>query len=214
MHVLDEASKKPLHAYVALSLLTGVRTEEARALRWSHVVAWVADVNEWRPVTEAGFSHERFAVYVWRSVRADGDTKTEKSRRTLEIPDQAAQALRQHYERQAMLRLRAGERWRGDLVFCTRTGTELAAGNVRRSFRAITKASGIGEDWTPRELRHSFVSILSDNGVGIEEIADLVGHQTTVITQKVYRHQLRPVITTGATTMNTIFAGQRDAKSA
>jgi hypothetical protein len=62
----------------------------------------------------------------------------------------------------------------------------------------------IGEDWTPRELRHSFVSILSDNGVTIEEIADLVGHKTTVVTQKVYRHQLKPVITTGATMMNFI----------
>jgi len=40
------------------------------------------------------------------------------------------------------------------------------------------------------------------------------GPQTTVVTQKVYRHQLRPVITTGATTMNTVFTGQRDAKSA
>jgi integrase len=54
MRVLDEASTTPLHAYVALSLLTGVRTEEARALRWSHVVAWVADANDWRAVTEAG----------------------------------------------------------------------------------------------------------------------------------------------------------------
>jgi integrase len=80
--------------------------------------------------------------------------------------------------------------------------------------RAITKAAGIGENWTPRELRHSFVSILSDNGVGIEAIADLVGHKTTVVTQKVYRHQLRPVITTGATTMNAIFTGQQDTKSA
>jgi hypothetical protein len=42
-------------------------------------------------------------------------------------------------------------------------------------------------------------------------IAELVGHKTTVVTQKVYRHQLRPVITTGATTMNTIFTGQQDA---
>jgi integrase len=79
---------------------------------------------------------------------------------------------------------------------------------------AITKAAGIGENWTPRELRHSFVSILSDSGVGIEAIADLVGHRTRVVTQKVYRHQLRPVITTGATTMNTIFTGQPDTKSA
>jgi hypothetical protein len=40
------------------------------------------------------------------------------------------------------------------------------------------------------------------------------GHKTTVVTQKVYRHQLRPVITTGATTMNAIFTGQQDVKSA
>jgi hypothetical protein len=32
-----------------------------------------------------------------------------------------------------------------------------------------------------------------------------VGHRTTIVTQKVYRHQLKPVISTGATAMNTIF---------
>ena len=26
-----------MHAYIVLSLLTGIRTEEARALRWAHV---------------------------------------------------------------------------------------------------------------------------------------------------------------------------------
>ena len=31
-----------------------------------------------------------------------------------------------------------------DLVFCTRNGKPLAAGNVRRAFRSITKAAGIG----------------------------------------------------------------------
>jgi integrase len=213
--VLEQARTTPLYAYVALSLMTGVRTEEARALRWSHVVAWVDTDEEWRPVTAAGFDHEKFAVYVWRSVREDGDTKTAPSRRTLEIPDEAATALRQHHTRQATQRLKAGATWKNDdLVFCTRTGTALAAGNVRRSFRAITKAAEIGEDWTPRELRHSFVSILSANGVTIEAIADLVGHQTTIVTQKVYRHQLKPVITTGATTMNTIFTPRKEAKTA
>jgi hypothetical protein len=44
---------------------------------------------------------------------------------------------------------------------------------------------------------------MSDNGVTIEQIADLVGHRTTIVTQKVYRHQLKPVISTGATAMNT-----------
>jgi integrase len=73
--VLHHAESSRLNAYVALSLMTGVRTEEARALRWDHVVAWVDGQNVWRPVTEAGFDHERLAVYVWRSVRAHGDTR-------------------------------------------------------------------------------------------------------------------------------------------
>ena len=62
--------------------------------------------------------------------------------------------------------------------------------------------------WTPRELRHSFVSLLSDAGVSIEEIARLVGHRGTVVTEAVYRKQLRPVITEGAEAMDRIF-GQR-----
>jgi integrase len=203
---LEHAQSDPLHAYVVLSLMTGIRTEEARALLWSHVVAWVPEDEAWRPVAETGFSHDKYAVYVWRSVRQDGDTKTEKSRRTLEIPDDVARALKEHQAEQSRQRLKAGRAWQdNDLVFCTGVGTPLDAANVRRSFRRITKAAGLGENWTPRELRHSFVSIMSDNGVTIEQIADLVGHKTTVVTQKVYRHQLRPVISTGATAMNAIF---------
>jgi len=213
--MLEHAKASRLHAYVVVSLLTGIRTEEARALRWSHVVAWVDDDAEWRPVTEVGFDHERFAIYVWRSVRADGDTKTEKSRRTLELPGEAADALREHRTRQAKERLAAGALWRDHgLVFASQTGTPLDASHVRRSFKAITRKAGLGEDWTPRELRHSFVSIMSDNGVPIETIADLVGHASTAVTEEVYRHQLKPVITKGAETMNTIFNRDRQAKSA
>ena len=40
-----------LHAYVVLSLLVGIRTEEARALRWDHVVTWVDDSAGWQPVS-------------------------------------------------------------------------------------------------------------------------------------------------------------------
>jgi integrase len=207
--VLEHAKLSRLHAYVVVSLMTGIRTEEARALRWDHVVTWVD--GRWQPVTEAGFKHKRFAIYVWRSVRKHGDTKTEKSRRTLELPKQAAKALRQHHKRQAAQKLEAGKAWQdNNLVFCSPVGTPLDAANVRRAFRLITKKAGIGEEWTPRELRHSFVSIMSDNGVPIENIADLCGHSGTAVTEEVYRHQLRPVITKGAETMNTIFGGKSE----
>jgi integrase len=58
---------------------------------------------------------------------------------------------------------------------------------------------------TPRELRHSFVSLLSDGGVPIEKIARLVGHSSTSTTERVYRHQIRPVVQGGAEVMDRLF---------
>jgi integrase len=92
----------------------------------------------------------------------------------------------------------------GELVFCTSTGRPLDAGNVRRFFRAVSTSAGIGPNWTPRELRHTFVSLMSDSDVAVEEIARLVGHASSKVTESVYRHQLRPVMTTGAEKMDAL----------
>jgi hypothetical protein len=68
------------------------------------------------------------------------------------------------------------------LVFTITLRTRLDAGNIRRSLRAICRKAGIGENWTPRELRHTFVSLLSGNGMAIEDISHLVGHSSTLVT--------------------------------
>jgi integrase len=52
--------------------------------------------------------------------------------------------------------------------------------------------------WTPMELRRSFVSLMSDAGVPVEQIARLVGHSGTTTTEAVYRKQIRPVLIDGA----------------
>ena len=200
MTLLAAAEGSPLGAYVVLCLLTGVRTEEARALTWEHVDL-DGDPTAVPPVPPH--------VAVWRSVRAHGDTKTQKSRRRLGLPDSAVAALRDHLIQQAGQRLLAGDLWQDrDLVFCTSLGTPLDAANVRRTFKKITKAAALGEDWTPRELRTSFVSLMSDSGVPVEEIARLVGHTSSRTTEVVYRRELRPVITTGAEVMDKILSGQ------
>jgi integrase len=64
--------------------------------------------------------------------------------------------------------------------------------------QARLRGGRIGDGWTPRELRTSFVSLMSHRGVSIEETARLVGHASTRTTEVVYRRELRPVITTGA----------------
>jgi integrase len=56
-------------------------------------------------------------------------------------------------------------------------------------------------------LGHTFVSLLSGNGMAIEEISRLIGHSSTLVTRTVYRHGLRPVVTSGAQMMDRIFAG-------
>ena len=186
-----------VHAYISLCLATGIRTEEARALRWEHVDFGDPVANPPVPASAA----------VWRSVRSHGGTKTEKSRRTLALPDMAMNALWVHRKRQAAERLVAGGQWsEHDLVFSTRTGGALDAANVRREFKAACRAAKLAEHRTPRELRHSFVSLMSISGVPVEEIARLAGHSNTRTTEMVYRRELRPVLTTGAEAMDKLFS--------
>ena len=91
-------------------------------------------------------------------------------------------------------------------MFATKTGEPLAAHNVRRSFRRVVAAAGLNRgEWTPRELRHSFVSLLSASGVRIEDISRLVGHSDTGVTERIYRHQLQAVLDEGTTAMDDIF---------
>ena len=134
-----------MHAYIVVSSLTGGRTEELRALTWSHT----------------DLDGEPASVQLWRSVREGGDTKTRLSRRTLyKLPDDCVVALRAHRRWQTQSRMRNAEPCprqrsrlrRGYYVF------PLDAANVRRAFRQVAQDAGLrAEEWTPRELRHSFV---------------------------------------------------------
>jgi integrase len=187
-----------MHAYIVLSLLAGIRTEEARALRWTHL-----DLDGDPAATPPVPAH----IAVWRSVRTNGDTKTGRSRRTLALPAAAVQALRAWSDSQAGERLAAGDDWQDTgLVFTSHHGAALDASNVRKMFKRVCTEARTGDEWTPRELRTSFVSLMSHPGVSIEEIARLVGHATTRTTEIVYRRELRPVITTGAEIMDQLFA--------
>ncbi|MEW2358256.1 site-specific integrase [Spirillospora sp. NPDC029432] len=192
--LLEEAAKPEhrLGAYVILAIVSGLRTEELRTLTWNNV------------------NLDAATVYVLRADRHRDETKTPLSRRGLGIADRAVEALRTLKTRQAAEKLKAGEAYEDhDLVFCHLNGAPYKAQHVRYRFSKVVKAAGLDpREWCPRELRHTFVSIMSDHGVAIEKISDLVGHKNTKITETVYRHQLRPEIRDGAEHMNDIFASK------
>lgn len=114
--LLDEASK-PKHrlgAYIILAVMSGLRTEELRTLKWSDV------------------DLDKATVYVLRADRHKGETKTTLSRRGLGIADIAVEALRSLKTRQAAERLKADEAHQEhDVVFCREDGRPYAAPHVR-----------------------------------------------------------------------------------
>ena len=134
--------------------------------------------------------------------------KTERSKRTIRMPAQVTTALLALRKEQAAVRLKLGAAYdvRGlAIVFCDGAGAPKWPQDVRSHFQTLCGRAGIGESWTPRSQRHTFVSVLSDSGVDIEQIADAVGHVNSTVTKAVYRHQIADEITSVATAMDAIF---------
>ncbi|HEV2780656.1 MAG TPA: integrase [Actinophytocola sp.] len=98
-----------------------------------------------------------------------------------------------------MLRDAADRYWREHkLVFPILLATQQDDAKVRRDFRRVIEPAGpTGKERPPRQLRHRLVSLLSNNGVPAEQTARPVGHSGTVVTELVYRKQIRPVLEDG-----------------
>lgn len=176
-----------LEALFVMAITLGLRPGELRALTWDHV-----DLHNG-------------IVHVWRSARRGGDTKTPRSRRSLALPKRALEALRAHKKRQAAERLAAGEDWHdNNLVFCHPDGRPYTRDGLNWRFGQVTRRAGIGH-WHAHEGRHTAVSIMSSNGVPIQDITDTVGHKSTHVTETVYRHVIVPAIRGGASVMDDVF---------
>jgi integrase len=182
----DDANLR-LEALFVLAITLGLRPGELRKLTWDHV-----DLN-------------RGVVHVWRSASKTGDTKTAESKRSLILPKRAIVALKAHKARQGKERREAGEAWHAtNLVFCHENGTMYTSDALNWRFSRMTRKAGIGH-WHAHEGRHTAVSIMSSNGVPIQEISDTVGHKSTHVTETVYRHVIVPAIRGGASVMDDVF---------
>ena len=195
----DRHSSHRMHNYIVLSLLTGARTEELRALALGATCT--------STTTQAGSIAMPPHVEVWRSVRASGDTKTRRSRRTLALPARCVEALRGPARAQEADRTRAERA--GRKTIWSSHARSAPQWRWQRSAQIPQRARLVPDinpsEWTPRELRHSFVRCCPMPACPLEEISRLVGHAGTTVTELVYRHQLKPVIQTGATVMDQLF---------
>jgi integrase len=191
----DEAITR-LEALFVISITMGLRPGELRKLTWDHV------------------DLDRGVIHVWKSASRTGDTKTPKSKRSLELPKRAIASLAAHQKRQARERERAREAWHeNNLVFCHENGDAYTSDALNWRFSKMTRKAGIGH-WHAHEGRHTAVSIMSSNGVPIQDISDTVGHKSTHVTETVYRHVIVPQIRGGAAVMDDIFDDGDSGQSA
>jgi integrase len=162
-----------MRAYVVVSLITRARTEELRALTWTHV-----DLDG-KPPT----------VALWRSVRAGGETKTRQSR--------APSSCRRWRPRPSRCtgQVSCTPSWRRGSGGRKRTWCSARPWALHWT-RRTSAARFVGwpqpPAWTRRRGRHassghSFVSLLSSTGMTIEDISHLVGHASSRVTEVVPR---------------------------
>lgn len=191
-------------AYLMTGILCGLRPGELAGLTWD-------DVD-----FAAGVLRVRHSL---KEVPAEGkprtalvleDLKTERSKRTLQLPVRVADALRAQRAVQAADRLRLGRHYGGmNLVFGTSAGQPRRRQDMNRGFKRVCARAGLGSGWHPHEQRHTFVSVLSDAGVDIELIADATGHINSNVTRTVYRHQISDKVARAAAAMDQVFGTGR-----
>jgi integrase len=190
--MLDAIPSDPRPAMWLTGLMCGLRPGELAGLRWCHV-----DIDSEDPSIDVV---ER-ALSVNHRYVGQSEPKTPRSRRRLGLHPLLVAALRRHRDEMQILDLYDRE----GFVFCTRTGTPMTLANLRRAFRQLCMRAGLGADWTTYELRHSFVSLVSDQLDDLVKVADLAGHVDTRTTQG-YRHAVRPSLPHAVEAWNRLLA--------
>jgi integrase len=174
---LDMARGDKFECLYVLSLTVGLRMGEALGLKWSDI-----DLDE---------KTLRVSRQLQRMREGGGLVFSEPknaSRRTVDLPQRAVEALRSHRKRQLEEKLRANSYEDSGLVFATGKGTPLDAQNiVNRHFKPLLRRAGL-PDIRWHDLRHTCLTILLARGTHPKYVQHLAGHASIQLTLDRYSH--------------------------
>ena len=168
---------------LAFMLATGLRPGEALGLTWDEVTF----TDGGRAVVRI----ERTRSVVGGEVYED-TPKTDRGRRSLSLSGDAVTLLR---DSQAQTRKEAGARLSHNghpyqvtnYVFTSRAGTPYRPDNLRRPMNRLCDMADVPR-LTPHKLRHTYVSVMAEQGVSIEVLSAQIGHKDGNVTRGFYRH--------------------------
>lgn len=174
--LLEAAQSLRYRTVLVLIAATGLRRGEALALKWGDIDFVSATMRVCGTLA-----------------RIDGelvvtDTKTERSRRTLELAPGVLDLLARHKDVQAKEAAFAGQAWQDtDFVFATEFGGPVDPRNILRTLKLAAKKVKI-DGVCVHTLRHSWASAMVDCGENIKIVSEMLGHSSVAITGDVYVH--------------------------
>jgi integrase len=172
---LEAARQDRLEGLYAVAML-GLRQGEILGLRWTDIDLATATLTVQQSLQRVG---GKLSVV---------DTKTDRSRRSVRLPQVTATALVRHQMRQEQERQLAGTRWKDTgFVFTTTVGTPMDGPTVTHRFQALLKKVGLPH-MRFHDLRHTCATLLLAQGVHPRIVMEILGHSQISITMNLYSH--------------------------
>ncbi len=185
-HVVDEQSVTmllaategtPLECAVALTAVTGLRRGELLALRWSKSI----DFERRRLVVSESLEETKsFGL----RFKAPKSSKV----RVIPLADCAIPILRAHRVAQSIDKRSCKTEYHdNDLVYCRPDGTPWPPDAFTKQFAQIARLIGM-KGFRFHDLRHAFATLTLKNGTSVNEVSELLGHSSPMITLSTYAH--------------------------
>ena len=168
--------RRPLYMPVMLAASTGMRRGEVLGLHWK-------DLN----LDKAELQVAQVVELVGGKVSLK-EPKTDRSRRTIALPDRLVQELRTYRKEQWELCLKLGVP-RFEIVFPTWEGQLRNPAHFTKAFSREVTAAKLPHV-TFHGLRHTHITHLLKSGVPVHVVSARAGHANPTVTLNIYAHEL------------------------
>jgi integrase len=174
--LLEKSKDTYLEAPIALAVYLGLRREEIAGLRWEHV----------------NFEERTISIKEVK-VRADREVivkkpKNKSSERILHIPDGLYNILKKWKDKQEYHKNLFGKKYVESDYVCTYfDGRPIKPDKLSRRFKEFLLRNNL-PPIRLHDLRHTFATVLYQNGVPVKNISEALGHSDITTTLKIYAH--------------------------
>src|ERR687897_993167 len=179
--LLEAAKGDRFECLYVLSLTCGLRMGESLGLRWADIDLDAGTLRVNRQLQRMRRDGDRSGTLVFSESK-------NVSRRTVDLPQRAVEALRSHRKRQLEERVQATYYEDSGLIFATGKGTPLDAQNiVNRYFKPLLRQAGL-PDIRWHDLRHTYATLLLSRGTHPTYVQKSLGHASVQLTLDRYSH--------------------------